>query len=670
MRRITVTLAVVAFVANFSLVPCVQAEEQKNLADLSLEELLSIKVTSVSKRSQSVAQSAAAVFVITEDDIRRSGLTTIPELLRLAPGVNVAQIDVSTWAISIRGYNGVWANKLLVLIDGRSIYTSDFGNVDWGAVDTLIEDIDRIEIIRGPGATLWGSNAVNGIINIITRTASSDPGGLAIAGAGTQERAFGAVRYAGTGGDSLSYRVFMKHVNREGVVAKPTTLEQFDGDRKQDLFGGRLEWKWSSKDTLTLRSEGSAGRDNRAGSVLNLTPPFSVFLQRPVDRKSGFVMADWSRKRSEDSERLLRFYYDRKSNPRIDGANSISDTLSLEFQENALLRERHRIVWGLGFRDWINHTTERLQRSFVPANFDAQLLTGFIQDDFEIRANRLHVIAGVKVEHNTFSSSRIEAQPTLRTIWTPGRQHSIWASVSRALREPTREDQHIVVTLAAFPGAGGTVTTPMVFGVPTGEAESLIAYESGYRFQRSKKFSFDLAGFYGDYNGIVGHRRGVAYLDKEPVPHLVLPEYHQRVFDSQSYGGEAWSSLEITPRWKVSGSYSLVRVMARMRPGLGVLEAPHSNRTPEHQGFVQSSLRLGPISVDTTLFRVGAIRTVNVDAYNRLDARVGWLIRNRFEFSIAGQNLTAARHVEGWAGEGAFPVPLRRSVHAKLVWSF
>ncbi len=460
--------------------------EVNRLLDLSLEELMELKVTSLAKKPVSLARSPAALTVITAEEIRRSGLTTIPEVLRLVPGIDVAQIDANKWAISSRGFNGRFANKLLVLIDGRTVYSPVFTGVYWDVQDMLLEDIERIEVIRGPGGTLWGANAVNGIVNIITKHAKDTQGGLAQAGAGDQERGLGALRYGGKMGEDVHYRFSGKYFSRDDFV----TAREDDAHDQWHMVRGtfRLDWDTSERDELMLQGAIYDGEADETGILTSLTPPSVLSATDTTELSGGHALLRFTHRQSDASEWVVQAYFDRAE--RFDDALGPIDvdTYDLDFQHRFPTGEHHELTWGLGYRRVEDDLPDAFTVSFDPLSRGVDLWSAFVQDEI-ILMEDLRLTLGSKFEHNDYSG--FEFQPSARALWEVRPQHILWGAVSRAVRTPSRAESDFRVNVAASPGPVSPVLVS-ILGNPDVEAEELFAYELGYRGWLTSQMYIDL----------------------------------------------------------------------------------------------------------------------------------------------------------------------------------
>src|SRR5580704_17638492 len=465
-----------------------QQQTGKNLAQASLEDLLNIQVTSVSKKEQKLSQTPAAVFVITQEDIHRSGALNIPDLLRMVPGLDVAQINANTWAISARGFNLEFANKLLVLVDGRAVYTPLFGGVYWDTVDVTLEDIDRIVVIRGPGGTVWGANAVNGVINIITKSAADTQGGLIVAGGGTQELALATAQYGGKIGQDTSYRVFTKYLDHNHFP-DPTGQNGEDGWHLSH-FGFRADASLTRKDFLTVEGDLYGGIEGaNYGHIASIAPPVNENLGGSESIPGGNILSRWNHVFSSRSDTTLQFYFNRfeRDGPEI---SENRDTLDLDFQHHLALGARHDLIWGVDYGRSSDYTVGTIDRAWVPAGRTLQLFSTFVQDEIVLKPDRVFLTVGTKLENNYFGG--FDVDPGARAAWTPAKKHTAWAAVSRAARTPSRREEDADINIAAFPAPGGVPALLTLVGNPNEKSEHVVAYEAGYRAQPTGAFSLDV----------------------------------------------------------------------------------------------------------------------------------------------------------------------------------
>ena len=636
-----------------------------DLTAMSLEELANIEVTSVAKKEQKLSQAAAAVYVITQEDIRRSGATSIPEALRMAPGLDVARIDANKWAVSSRGFNGQYSNKMLVLIDGRSVYSPLFSGVYWNVQDLLLEDIERIEIIRGPGATMWGANAVNGVINIISRHARETQGGLATAGAGSEEQGFGGLRYGGKLGSKAYYRIYTKYFKRNHLRT-PSDLAAAD-EWHSERGGFRMDWEPSDKDSLTVQGDLYGGRNGQTLTSFSLEPPYTQTLDDRLETSGDDVLARWKRRFSGSSDMALQLYYDRYQ--RGDAVfGETRDTIDLDFQHRFVPSSRQEILWGLGHR----FTTDRIEgtaiASIQPDRRGANLYSAFLQDEVELVRDRLRLAVGSKLEHNDYTG--LEVQPSARILWEPRPRHAAWASIARAVRTPSRGEQDGRVNFAAFPGPEGLPLLLFVSGNRRLRSEDLLAYELGYRLQPSPRFSLDLATFYNDYSNLVTIDVGAPFFEPAPAPpHVAVPARLDNTQKGHTYGLEIAARFNPAERWRLSAGYTRYT-------GLPVSSGDASANitggdSPPHQAQLRSYLNLTRnAQLDTAFYYVHSLRELQIPSYTRLDTRLGWRLTQDLDVSLVLQNLLDSRHPEFVSEVFVRRTEIGRSIYGRITWRF
>ncbi len=492
---------------------------------MTIEDLMNLQVTSASKKEESLSQTAAAIYVITQEDIRRSGMGSIPDLLRMVPGLDVAQLDVSSWAVSSRGFNAGNANKMLVLIDGRVVYTPTFAGVLWDQQDVVLDDIDRIEVIRGPGASLWGANAVNGVINITTKKADETQGGLIVTEGGNQELTSTTAQYGGPTKNG-AYRVFAKYFDQLPNAETATTDAN---DARNMLHGGfRTDIQFSPKDSFTLQGDLLEGHGGHTDAGVVALQPFQfgdIETWTKVD--GGNLLGRWERKLSSTSDVSLLAYYDQ-----YDRTDSLIGehrrTGDIDFQHHILVRDRNDIVWGAGILYTTNWDEGSFNLSFNPATSNDRLLKSFLQDEILLKRDRLRLTVGLRIEDDSYAGPQV--MPDVRLLWTPTLRQAFWLAASRSVRSPARTDHDLRVNVAGFVGPGGIPLIVTVFGNPQIVSEIALSYQAGYRAQLSRKFSTDVAVFHTNYSGLLGVQAGVPFLETLPAPdHLVSPQVFQKL---------------------------------------------------------------------------------------------------------------------------------------------
>ncbi len=610
-----------------------------DLTDLSLEELMKVEITTPARKEQKLIDTPSAVFVIRPEDIRRSGARSIPEALRMAPGLQVAQLDASKWAISSRGFNGRFSNKLLVLMDGRSVYTPIFSGVYWDIQDTMIEDIERIEVIRGPGATLWGANAVNGVINIITKPASETQGVAASGGVGTDHRDFASARYGGAAGDAVHYRAYAKYLDDVGY-------DPGHDDWWMTRAGFRTDAKAGERQTVTALGDLYTGREGERVSIADLNPPFTRSYTQHVPVRGADVLARWNYKTPEGSRVTVQTYYE--SYQRLGGlVDERRDTMDLSLDHQISLLEAHEMVWGGEFRFTRDNISDSETVQFDPLDRNAIIASGFLQDEVTIVKDRLRLALGCKFEYNTFSRHQhpVEVQPSARVSWTPDPAHAVWASAGRAVRTPSRGEADARLNIAALPGP----TEVALMHSHDFTSEKLTALELGYRIQPLTELSFDVATFYNLYDDLRTFEPDTPFLETTPgPPHVVAPLVIDNRMAGRSYGVEISVKGQPLPYWRMQLAYTFLRL--NLIPDSSsrdpVAEAAE-HESPGNQVYFRSSWDLPEnVQLDLMPRYVGVLGAFDVPAYVELDARVAWHARPNLEVSLTGQNLIHRRHFE------------------------
>ncbi len=594
--------------------PCAalgQSEPVSDLFTLSLEELMDIEVMSVSRTLEKTFEAPAAVCVITHEDIHRSGYTSIGEILKMVPGLHVAQIDANKFAVTSRGFNNRYANMLLVQIDGRTVYSPLHSGVYWEIQELMLEDVERIEIIRGPGAALWGANAVNGIINIIRKSSKDTTGGYAD-GAYGNKVGFGDLRWGGSAGENLFYRAYGKYMHRDPQL----TAQKVDAHDDMDLPAGgfRCDWDLSQKDLLTFQGDfydGDVGQEymGTGGTGSHFDTDASGFNQLI---RYGHVF-------SSASDLSLQMYYDRNKREDIK-LNETSDLFDVDFQHRFGCMSRNEIVWGLGYRYLWQDTDKQSLTGFEPSDPDFDSYSGFFQDKYSIMPKYLYLILGAKVEDNYYTDT--EVQPSARILATPDPRHTAWASVSKAVRTPSIFERSVDISMPMGPD-----TISFLQGNPGQDSEELYAYEIGYRIQPVDPVVFDIASFYNVYDQLGSDE----IIDD-------IPTFGNNN-EADAYGGE------ILANWRLTHGIKLIAWYAYMDGEIKnkiTGDKSDIDLLPNHQANIRSYINLPcNLTFDTAIYFVDKIKTSSrtVPEYYRFDARLGYSPMKNLEFSIAGQNL-------------------------------
>jgi iron complex outermembrane recepter protein len=647
------------------------SQDAGDLTQKSLEDLMNIEITSVSKKEQRTSQAPAAVFVISREDIRRSGALDIPDLLRMVPGVDVAQIDTGKWAISARGFNGQYSDKLLVLIDGRTVYTPIFAGVFWDSQNIPLDTIERIEVIRGPGAAVWGANAVNGVINIITRTANDTPGAYVAGGAGSSSIGPETVRYGGNTRNLGAWRI-----NAEGFHYN--SLPVFGGlDGHDDwrlIHGGfRTDSKLSTKDSLTTEGEAYQGNAGEmADTPVSLEPPENTVLALR-DRYSGWnLLTRWDRVISPRSQTSLQIYFDRTT--RGDTTYNIElNTFDVDFQHHFAWMARQDIVWGLGYRVSADGTDPTLRITFTPQNRGTQLFRSFAQDEIAVRPGRVKLSLGARLEDNDYTG--FSMQPSARLVWTPDSRSMFWSAVSSADRTPARSDTNIRVNYTAFPGPGGLPALVSLFGNPNQKNEHLTAFEAGYRNTWTSRLSLDSTVFYNRYHDLTSVEPGAIRLEVNPAPvHLLIPSTFSNGLYGETHGIEVFANWKVTSFWTLSPGYSFFSAhLHRFAGSQDFTDAAGTEgSSPDQQAQLRSSISLPRnLQWNTAAYFVNRLPAIAVPSYTRLDTSFIWEAGERISLGVVGQNLLRNLHPE-FSGSDTTVQPglMRRDAYATIAWSF
>jgi len=610
MRHASISFAVIVLLARMA--SAAQPAPQ-DLKRLSIEQLMQIDVTLATRRPEPVATAPTAISVVTGDDIRRAGVTTLADAVALADGLHVARFNNGTWSVAARGFAAVAANKMLVMIDGRTVYSPLFTGVFWNTLDYELEDIDRIEVIRGPGATLWGANAVNGVINVITRNSRDTPGTFIQLGSGNEDPADAEIRHGGRAG-SATYRAYAKYVVRD---AQRFSTGLSAGDRRQrEQAGVRLDGGTQAKGTWLIKADLFHSKDDLP------------------DRPSGeFTIGDlqgvWSRAISPRSQLQVASYLNHEYRRIPLQLTHRLTTVDVDAQQSTTLT-RHGLVWGGGVRVNSDHTEGTGSFSFDPPNRTYGVNNVFVQDDIALVPQKVYVTAGAKYEHNAFSGG--EWQPNIRARWLLPRQQTLWGSVARAVRRPTRFEDDIIVRLP-----NGVVA---VQGNEDFQAETVIASEAGYRVQPAAMLGIDATVFHHVYDRLRSQEAATG-----PIP---IPLTVGNTLDGTSRGVELGVNLQPIAAWRTHASYTFLDVSLTKDPGsrdVGGLTTEAND--PRHVFGLRTSIDLPRrVELDLRWRSVGALPHPPVPAYSEAAARLGWRASGHVDLAIVGEDLLHAQHPE------------------------
>jgi iron complex outermembrane receptor protein len=631
----------VACAALFLAAPAARAivpAPHDDIAELSLEELANIQVTSVSRRSEPLSDAAASIFVITGNDIRRAGATSLPEALRLAPNLQVARVDARNYAVTARGYSSPFENKLLVLIDGRTVYSPLFSGVFWDVQDVVLDDVERIEVISGPGATLWGANAVNGVINIITKSSAATQGALLGATVGKDARD-GAVRYGGRLGGDGHYRAYAKHAENDDTHTATGATSPTGWHR--DQAGFRTDWG-NTAQGVTVQGDVYDARLRQANT-------------RDIKVGGANLLGRVAHTFADGSSATVQLYWDHTERDQPNAFHERLDTFDLQAQHAVHIQGNHHVVWGGGYRSGHDRVENGPAFGFLPGTLELHWANLFAQDEIALRDD-LRLTAGLKIEDNNYTG--VEVLPTLRLAWNPRAASLVWTSLSRAVRAPSRIDRDFYSPIR--PRVVNGVPQYGVAGGPGFDSETAKVFELGYRARPTATLSYSTTLFFSRYDRL-------RTLEPNPSgPGSVF----ENLADGLTRGIEAWATWQAADAWRLSGGGVVQRVGTTLEPGSRDQSGTTGLFTsdPTHYWQVRSAYDLSASQeFDVTVRHVGALPRPGVPAYTAVDARWGWRIRPGVELSLIGQNLFDPRHAE--FGSPATRSEYERALAVRVVWT-
>lgn len=650
--------------------------------DLSLKELTKIRVidvSSVTRTSQKLTEVASAVFVITQDDIRRSGATSIADALRMAPGVHVDRIGTDKWAVSIRGFNSFSSNKVQVLVDGRSDYSPNITGALWLQQDTLIEDIERIEIIRGPAGAVWGTNAVNGVINIITKRATDTQGTLLTAGGGSFEQGFVGARYGGKINEDTHFRVFAKAFSRDNTVS---------------LSGNNVHDQWHSTrggfridhnrgiDQFTLQAEGFYNATGDTIGTIYTNPNLSNPVQRG-NQSGAYARFRWDRTISDKSSIFFQAAYDRSDYHLPPSLEYYAQSVDLDFQHRFPWLNRHSITWGGHYRMNYNKAINTEISQFDPKTVTHHFYSGFIRDEISLLPDKLLFTIGTRFDYNYFTGHEI--QPNARLTWLPDEKNSFWAAISRAIRTPSRSefDSRIIYgdASSAFGAFGGGLLPagiPLILvfqGSKDFNAEKLLAYEIGYRRHISSQASVDIAGFINDYSHLRDLSFGALSLTSGIPQQLILPFLPNNKAAALSYGFEIAADWKPIDKWRLQGNYSFLDInvnASEFSKSLDPSTGGAGKANARHLLSVRSNYDISDkLELNLWLRYTSNIAFYDIPGYVTMDAKLIWKPTRNLDLFVVGQNLFSHQHREFVADSApVLPSLVPRGVYAGVQWRF
>jgi iron complex outermembrane recepter protein len=640
--------------------------DNQSLQHLSLAQLGDIEVTTTSKEPEQVWRTPAAICVLTQDDIRRSGATSLPDILRLVPGVEVAQEDSDHWSVAIRGFGAVLERRLLVLIDGRSVYTPLFAGVYWQVQATPLDDIERIEIIRGPGGTIWGANAVDGIINIITKSAKDTHGVVTSLGGGNVDNGAGMIRYGNEFGHGFHYRVYGMGFDRSHMF-HPVGSNNFD-DWRMGQAGFRTDWDGDARDTFTLQGDIYREIAGEATTYSLYSPPSQVNVFANAQLTGGNLLARWKRVLNAGSDFQIQAYFDRTNHFEPEFAET-RNTFDVDFLDHLTLPWQQNFLWGLGARTSPSNALQLIPTIvFTPQHQTDLIYSGFAQDEISFFNRRLALTLGSKLEHNNYTG--FEVQPSGRLLWNPTPHQSLWASVTRAVRTPSRIDENIQLT--DFATATPFPIYLRVDGNPQFHSEKLLAYEAGYRALAFSRFYVDVALFYNQNTDVYSFQVGTPFFELSPAPaHAVIPLLTTNGIKGPAKGFEIAPDWKPVRWWELRPSYSHLEMHMEDQPWSNdpTSAAGYNGSSPRHQVTIQSLFTLPrKLEFDQTYRYVAALPAQTINSYSTADTRFTWHFIRQMTGSIVGQNLLQPQHPE-FSGDPGGLVGIKRSLYGQITWT-
>jgi len=639
------TRRLIAFVSLFMLGLYISGAtaDVNGLLDLSLEDLAQTPVSLVSRKAEAPFGLPAAVSVITAKELYHSSTFNLAEALRLVPGFHVGRIDANKWAVSARGFNGRYANKVLGLIDGRSIYTTaTAAGVFWEMQDILLADLDRVEVIRGPGASLWGANAVNGVVNLVSKEAIATQGGHLRLGIGTEDQLLQG-RYGGRINEQTYYRAYGHFGRRDDLKSKSDIAANDSWDSWK--MGTRLDWRPAVRDHITLIADLQQGDMAQTALLFSPEAPYSDFDQHRIQFSSISTSWRWQREVSDRSDFSLFSYYEnleRRGPP----AGELSDIWNSEFQHRISLGNRHELLWGLQYRlTAIERMNQTFTASFSPRTRQLSLFGGFAQDDISLVTNRLRLILGAKLEHNEFTG--LEFQPNARLAWTPTARHALWAATSRAVRSSSSGENDVRLLLGVLPPVEGALPVFLgLVGNPDFRAETMHAFEAGYRYRYGGLLSLDVATFANDYTDLFAVEGTPLMRFDDHVLRAVTP---QNQISGRSYGVEISGNYKWSNSWSLNTAYAFFHLKLKSPEASSGLHGDQEKNTPRHIfTLALQGLNILGTDLNATLRRVGPVlvNTTNIPAYSELDLYVNRLVADQTSISLSLQNMLHSSHAE------------------------
>lgn len=664
---VTATLVLFILCSRCLRVEAAEIDRTENpLKQLSLAQLGDVRVTAATKEPTAVWKTSAAVYVITQEDIQRSGATSVPEALRLAPGVEVARIDSNKWSIGIRGFGSRLSRDVLVLIDGRSVYSTLLAGTYWEVQNLMLQDVDHIEVVRGPGAIIWGPNALNGVINIITKSSRETQGTLVSAGGGNVDEGLVNARYGGHDGANFNYRLYAFAFDRGPEYH--TDHDNYDSWRAVQS-GFRMDFASDARNNFTVQGDGYEEGAGETVSATSYAPPYSQIL-RGTELLSGWdVLGRWQRTDGPGRDMQVQAYFDRTDRREPNFAD-YRNTFDIDFLDRFRLPARQQISWGLGARASTGYNPTIVSGLyFIPQTRTDTLYTGFFLDEIAPVENRVLLSLGTKIIKTNYTG--VQWQPSARLLWTPTQKQSFWAAFTHALRTPSDAERAFYLLGLVAIEPNGMPFFARFNPNPNFRSEELNGYEAGYRQLITKDFYFDLAAFYNHYGDLFSEDiTGAPYVENNPPPpHLLLPAQFANGLLGTTRGVEFAPQWRPMNFWRVGASYSYLDMNLQRSPGsLDVGTAPIvEGSSPRHQLTAQSGFDLKAFSLDLTYRFVSKLPAQQINSYSTGDARLAWRWKPYVNLSVVGRNLFQPYHYENASGPGP-NVGVRRSVYGQITW--
>jgi iron complex outermembrane recepter protein len=657
----------------FLFISFLQCVAQSATQEPSLEELLKTDITSVSKKDKQLFDTPAAVYVVSREEIRSSGARNVPDALRLVPGMEVAQINSSTWDVGVRGFDERFSNKMLVMIDGRSLYSAIFGGIYWDSLDLVMEDIDRIEVIRGPGGSLWGSNAVNGTVNIITRSSQATQGALISEESGSDTPVSLTARYGGQAGKIGTYRIFSKYTDRFG---NQDATGHWAGDAWHLLHGGfRADLKVREHDALMLEGDMYAGSFGEPLNESLVVAPYAKTVGGENSLLGGTMLGRWTHSYVNGQETQVQFYYSKEDRDATERPDHM-DTVDVDAQHHFRIGTRQDFVAGAGYRYSKVYAPATPYLTITPANQDFPLFSAFIQDEIALVPKKLSLTAGAKVEHNRFTG--FDFQPSLRVNWRVTEKHAVWAAVSQAVKTPNLLNTSMNRILSVDQVNGLTEASTLI-GNPKYKDEHLLAYEGGYRLQM-KRVSIDATGFLNRYDDVETNEALAPVTHTGSQGYTEYPAQWANNLFGSSFGAEVAASWNVVSRWKLTASYSWLKLEMRANSrsnDTGTAGGFNAGTPTDRFGVRSSYTLLKGLQFNTLAQFAGPLPsgdihnpTPAVPSYYRVDSNLQWHVGEYVRLDSGGQNLLAPRRAEYMGGNGALQTLSPRNVFGRVTYVF